>query len=56
MRRRRRGIVGVCAGVVLLLGAMGVRVAVAPALVRFPLNLDETAHYTGRGLTYAGQT
>ena len=52
MRRRRWGIVGACAGVVLLLGSMGVRVAVAPALVRLPLNLDETAHYTGRALTY----
>ncbi|HEY5012165.1 MAG TPA: porin PorA family protein, partial [Acidimicrobiia bacterium] len=52
MKRRRWGIVGVCAGVVLLLGSMGVRLGVAPALVRFPLDLDETAHYAGRGLTY----
>jgi Porin PorA len=52
MRRRRWGITGVCAGVVLVLGSVAFRSAVAPALVRFPLNLDETAHYTGHQVVY----
>jgi hypothetical protein len=40
---------------ILLLGSVAVRVAVAPALVRFPLNVNETAHYTGHALTYVDQ-
>ncbi len=52
MRRRRWGIAGVCVAVVLVLGSVAVRTVAAPALVRFPLNLDETAHYSGHELVY----
>ena len=56
MTRRHLGFAGVCAGVVLLIGSVAVpRLAVAPAMVRFPLNVDETAHYTGHALTYVDE-
>ena len=55
MRRRRWGIAALGLGVVLLAGSVAFRAAAAPALVRFPLNIDETAHYTGTALTYVDQ-
>jgi hypothetical protein len=50
--RRRWSILFLSLGAVLLVGATVVRVAVAPALVRFPLNIDETTRYSGTALTY----
>ncbi len=41
-----------CVGAVLLTGSAAFRTFGAAALVRFPLDLDETAHYTGTALTY----
>jgi hypothetical protein len=55
MRHGRWGIAALGLGVTLLVGSVGFRVAAAPALVRFPLNLDETAHYTGTAVTYVDQ-
>ncbi len=55
MRHRRWSIALVCAGVVLLAGSVGFRLIAVPALVRFPLNIDETTHYTGTSLTYVDQ-
>jgi hypothetical protein len=52
MRHRRWGMVGVGLGVVLMVGSVAFRVAAAPALVRFPANVDETAHYRGTALTF----
>ena len=48
MRRRRWGIAGVCAGLVAdrRFRRRSATVAV-PALVRFPLDVNETATYTG---------
>jgi Porin PorA len=56
MRRRRWGIAGVCAGLALISGAVAVRVVAVPALVRFPLDVNETATYTGTAFTYVDQT
>jgi hypothetical protein len=55
MRRRRRSIAAACVGVVLLAGSAGFRLFAVPALVRFPLNIDETTHYTGTAVTYVDQ-
>ena len=55
MRRRRWGIAGVCAGVVLIAGSVVFRTVAVPALVRFPLNVDETATYSGTAYTYVDQ-
>lgn len=44
-----------CVGAVLLAGSVAFRLAAVPALVRFPSNIDETTHYTGRTLTYVDQ-
>ncbi len=52
MRRRRWGIAGVCVGLVLIAGSVVFRTVAVPALVRFPLNVDETATYTGTAFTY----
>jgi hypothetical protein len=52
MRHRRWGIVGIGLGVTLLIGSVAFRVGAAPALVRFPANVDETAHYAGTAFTY----
>jgi hypothetical protein len=48
--------VAICLGVVLLAGSAAFRVAAVPALVRFPLNVDETTHYTGTSITYIDQS
>ena len=56
MRHRRWGMFGVGLGVALLVGSVAFRVEAAPALVRFPPNVDETAHYTGTALTYVDPT
>ena len=55
MRHRRWGIAAVCAGTVLLAGSVAVREVAAPALVRFPLNVDEQTHYTGTASTFVDQ-
>ena len=55
MRRRRWGIAVVGLGVALLVGSVAFRVAAAPALVRFPLNVDETAGIPGTAMTYVDQ-
>jgi hypothetical protein len=55
MRRRFVSIAAVGLGAVLLAGSGAVRVWAAPALVRFPLNVDETTQYTGTALTYVDQ-
>ena len=55
MRRHRWGIAGVCAGLVLIAGAVAVRVVAVPAFVRFPKDVDETATYSGTALTYVDQ-
>jgi Porin PorA len=52
MRHRRWGIAALGLGVTLLIGAIGFRTVAAPALVRFPLNVDQTVTYTGTALTY----
>lgn len=51
----RWSMVGICLGVVLLMGSAAFRVAAVPALVRFPLDVNETAHYTGTSITYIDQ-
>jgi len=55
MRRRRWGIAGVCAGLVLIAGSVIFRTVAVPALVRFPLDVDETATYTGTAYTYVDE-
>lgn len=55
MRHRRWGTAAACVGAVLLVGSVAVRVVAAPALVRFPLNVDETTHYTGTSSTFVDQ-
>jgi DUF3068 family protein len=55
MRRRRWSTVAICAGLVLLIGAAAFRVFAVPALVRFPLDADKTAHYRGVAVTYVDQ-
>jgi Porin PorA len=52
MRRRGWGILGICAGAVLITGSVLFRVAAVPALIRFPLDVNETATYTGTAFTY----
>ena len=52
MRRGRWSIAAVCVGAFLLTGAVAFRSFATPALVRFPLDVDETAQYTGTALTY----
>lgn len=52
MRHRRWGIPVALVGVALLAGSVAFRVVAAPALVRFPLNVDETTHYTGTVSTF----
>lgn len=52
MRHRGWGIAALCLGVTLVAGSVVVREVAAPALVRFPLNVDETAHYTGTAVSY----
>jgi hypothetical protein len=51
MKHRRLSIAAVCVGVALLVGSVVFRVAAVPALERFPLNIDETTHYTGTATT-----
>ena len=55
MRHSRWGMAALGLGVTLLVGSVGFRVAAAPALVRFPLNVNVTAHYSGTALTYVDQ-
>jgi hypothetical protein len=45
----------VCLGVALLAGSAGFRLFAVPALVRFPLDIDETTHYAGTSTTYLDQ-
>ena len=52
MRKRAWVIAALALGMTLLIGSVAFRVAAAPALVRFPLNVDETAHYTGTATHY----
>jgi hypothetical protein len=52
MKRRRLSITAVVLGGLLLVASIGVRVVAAPALVRFPLNTNETAHYTGHATLF----
>ena len=54
MRHRRWSIALVCVGVVLLAGSVAFRLFAVPALVRFPLNIDETTHYTGTAADLRG--
>src|SRR6478672_1601833 len=51
MKHRGLSIAAVCTGVALLVGAVAFRVAAVPALERFPLNIDETSHYSGTATT-----
>jgi hypothetical protein len=51
----RWSMVAICLGVVLLMGSAAFRVAGVPALVRFPLDVNKTAHYTGTSTTYIDQ-
>ena len=44
-----------CVGAALLVGSVAVRVVAAPALVRFPLNVDETTRYKGTATTFVDQ-
>ncbi len=55
MKHRRWGIAAVALGATLLVGAAAVRVVAAPALIRFPLGLDETTTYTGTAASYVDQ-
>jgi hypothetical protein len=55
MKRRRWGIAGIWAGLVLIAGAVIFRTVAVPALVRFSLNVDETATHTGTASTYVDQ-
>ncbi len=50
--RRRWSIAALSVGVALLAGSVGFRLAAVPALVRFPLNIDETTRYTGTSVSY----
>ncbi len=51
-RGGRWSIAAACVGALLVAGAVVFRTVGAPTLVRFPLDLDETAHYTGTAVTY----
>jgi hypothetical protein len=42
-------------GATLLIGSVAFRTVAAPALIRLPLNTDETAHYTGTATSYVDQ-
>ncbi len=55
MKHRGWSIAAVVLGVVLLVGSGGFRLFAVPALVRFPLNIDETTHYTGTSTTFVDQ-
>jgi len=50
--RRRWSILFLSLAAVLLAGGVVVRTVAAPALVRFPLNVDETTRYSGTAVTY----
>ncbi len=52
MRRGRWSVAAACVGAVLVTGSVAFRTFGASALVRFPLDVDETARYTGTALTY----
>lgn len=43
------------AGTLAIVAALGVRFVAAPALVRFPLDVDKTTHYTGQATTFVGE-
>jgi len=55
MRRRALRIAALSLGAALLIGSMAFRVVAVPALVRFPLNVDETTEYTGSAVSYMDQ-
>ena len=52
MRRRRWSTAAIVVGVALLAGSAAFRLAAVPALVRFPVDVDVTAHYKGTAITY----
>jgi hypothetical protein len=56
MTRRRWSTVAVCIGIVLVMAAAAFRAFAVPALIRFPLNVDETTHYTGIATTYIDES
>jgi hypothetical protein len=56
MRLRRWSTIVIAAGLALAVGAVGFRVFAVPALVRFPLDVDQTAHYRGVSVTYMDQS
>ena len=53
--RRTWGIIAMSLGVARLFGSAAFRIWAAPALVRFPLDVDQTARYTGTALTFVDQ-
>ena len=53
MVRRHKLLFGI--GALLVVAGMAVRWYVAPTLIRFPLNLNETAHYSGIATSYVDQ-
>jgi hypothetical protein len=55
MRHHPWRIAALSLGGVLLIGAAPFRLVAAPALVRFPLNIDETAQYSGTATSYVNQ-
>jgi hypothetical protein len=56
MARRRWSTVVICVGLVLVICAATFRVFAVPALVRFPLDVNQTAHYRGVAVTYMDQS
>jgi hypothetical protein len=56
VRRRRWSTIAITAGLALAVGAVGFRVFAVPALVRFPLEVNQTAHYRGVSVTYMDQS
>jgi hypothetical protein len=55
MRRRRCSTVAIVVGIVLIGGSAAFKAAAVPALVRFPLDVNQTAHYKGTSTTYIDQ-
>lgn len=51
--KRSKWLIGV--GAVAVGAALGVRLVAVPVLVRFPLNVDKTAHFTGQTSTFVGE-
>jgi len=55
MRHRALRIAALSFGALLLIGSIAFRLVAAPALVRFPLNVDETTEYSGTAVSYVDQ-